>query len=412
MYLLRLAAKNVFRKSWRSGITAIPVLVGVHMIIFAWGFIAGIDDAVVFGQIKSDSGHFRVMAEGYMDDEEEAELDHLIDDGDAAAALVAERSGARVHPRLTFQGELSNGRNGLVARGIGIEPESYFADFVLPFEKGSFESTEEGKNDTELEPMWLGAGLAADFGVAPGDTLTVLARTRYGSYTADDFVVAALVRSQNPAIDNFAFFVPLESARALLDCAGAATELVGVLPRRSLALDLPRRLGPELASRGLEIQTWRQRAEPVLRLNRVRRRFLAVIVGVIVLVAATGIANTVVMAAFERIREIGTLRSLGLQVESVVGLFLVEALLIGGAGALAGCGTGAGLVHALRDGLDLSAVTSSGGYAVSMSSVIYFELVPAHVASAFLIGLVTALAAALYPAVKFSRLSPMEAMRR
>lgn len=404
MYVLRLAVKNVFRKAWRSLITAVPVLIGVHMIIFGWGLIDGVDQAVIYGQIKSDSGHFRVMAEGYLDAEEDAELDRLIDDEEAVREQVATATRARVHPRLAFRAELSDGRNGLQARGLGVEPETYFEDFVLPLESRL-------EDDADGTPLWIGANLAADFGVAPGDVLTVLARTRYGSYTADEYVVAGLVRSQNPIIDSATFFIPLVSARALLDCEGAASELVGVLPDRADALDLPARLGPRLAADGLEIQTWRQRAEPILRINRFRRKALGVMVGIIVLVAATGIANTTVMAAFERVREIGTLRALGLQVEGVVALFLAEALLIGVTGAAAGCGTGAGLVYALRDGIDLSRMTAAGGYTISTSTVLYFELEAARVVLAFAIGVATTLAAALYPAVKFSRLSPMEAMR-
>ncbi len=406
MFTLRLAVKNVLRKAWRSLITAVPVLVGVMMTILGWGLIDGIDNAVVNGQIKSDSGHFRVMAQGYLETEEEAELDLLIEDLEAAGELLAAAGEARLHPRLTFTAELSDGRNGLVARGVGVEPESYFADFELPFER------ELEGGDAEATPIWVGASLAADFDVEPGDVLTVLARTRYGSYTAVDTSVRGLIRSQNPAVDNLAFFIPLAAARELLDAGGAATEIVGVLPRRALAVDLPARLGPQLAAHGLEIQTWRQRAEPMLRINRIRRKVLGVIVAVIILVAATSIMNTVVMAAFERVREIGALRALGMQIEGVVALFLGEALIIGLTGAAAGCALGVAAVHQLRDGLDFSAAAASGGVATSMSSVLYFELEPSHVAVAFAIGLGMTLLAALYPSIRFSRLPPVEAMRR
>ncbi len=414
---MRLAIKNVLRKAWRSLITAIPVLVGVMMTILGWSLIDGMDNAVIFGQIKSDSGHFRVMAEGYLETEEEAELDLLIEDPAAAVDLLASEGDelldaagdVRLHPRLTFSAELSDGRNGLVARGIGIEPESYFADFELPFE-----AELEAKDDTEsgLEAMWMGATLAADFDVTPGDALTVLVRTRHGSYNADEYTVRGLIRSQNPAIDNFAFFIPLATARELLDADAAATEIVGLLPRRSEAVDLPARLGQQLGARGLEIQTWRQRAEPMLRINRIRRKVLGVIVGIIILVAATSIMNTVVMAAFERVREIGALRALGMQIEGVVGLFLAEALIIGMVGAAAGCGLGVAVVHWLRDGIDFSAAAASGGMAMSVSTVLYFELSSTHVVVAFAIGLGMTLIAALYPSIKFSRLAPVEAMRR
>ena len=406
MFLLRLAVKNVLRKAWRSLITAVPVLVGVMMTILGWGLIDGIDNAVIFGQIKSDSGHFRVMAEGYLETEEEAELDLLIEDPSVAGEVLASAGDARLHPRLTFTAELSDGRNGLMARGFGVEPERYFAELELPLER------ELEGGDAEATPIWLGASLAADFGVVPGDVLAVLARTRYGSYTAEDLTVRGLIRSQNPAVDNLAFFIPLATARELLDADTAATEIVGFLPRRALAVDLPARLGPALAERGLEIQTWRQRAEPMLRINRIRRKVLGVIVAVIILVAATSIMNTVVMAAFERVREIGALRALGMQIEGVVALFLGEALIIGLVGAGAGCVLGVAAVHQLRDGLDFSAAAASGGVATSMSSVLYFELEPAHVAVAFAIGLGMTLVAALYPSIRFSRLPPVEAMRR
>ena len=194
MFLLRLGVKNVLRKAWRSLITAIPVMVGVMMTILGWSLIDGMDNAVIFGQIKSDSGHFRVMAEGYLETEEEAELDLLIEDPDAVAELLRPAGDLRLHPRLTFSAELSDGRNGLVARGIGIEPETYFADFVLPFDDVA---ALEGENETRLEPMWLGAMLAADFDVSPGDTLTVLVRTRHGSYNADEYLAKVRLEAMN-----------------------------------------------------------------------------------------------------------------------------------------------------------------------------------------------------------------------
>ncbi len=407
MFLLRLAVKNVLRKAWRSLITATPVLVGVMMIVVGWGFIDGVDDAVIVGQVKSDSGHFRVMADGYLDDEEEAELEALVDDPAAARELLKPVEGLRLHERLAFMAELSDGRNGLMARGIGVEPEAYFADFVLPLESALTEEDVSG-----LVPAWVGAELAKNFELAPGDTLTVLARTRYGSYTAEEVVVQGLVRSQNPAIDQLVFFIPLASARYLLDADSAASELVGLLPRRALALDLPSQLGTDLAAAGLEIQTWRQRAEPMLRINRLRRKILGVIVGILILVAATGIMNTVVMAAFERIREIGALRALGMQLEGVVSLFVAEALLIGLVGAAAGCALGAAFLTSWPNGLDFSKLTSAGGMAMSVSTVIYFQLRTVHLVSAFAIGLGMTLVAALYPSIKFSRLPPAEAMRR
>jgi putative ABC transport system permease protein len=119
-----------------------------------------------------------------------------------------------------------------------------------------------------------------------------------------------------------------------------------------------------------------------------------------------------VMSAFERIREIGTYRALGLQTERVATLLLVEAAVIGVLGALLGALLGSAVVYAMRDGIDVSKMMASGNITVSMSTMLYVDLSPARVASAFFTGLIVAALAALYPAIKFSRLSPMEAMKR
>ena len=408
MVLPRLALKNALRKPGRSALTACSVLVGVTLTLFAWAFVDALDNSVIRGQIRNDSGHFRVAAQGYFDVEDEDESHPMI--RDLAAVLDAihrHEPQARLLPRLSFFAELSNGRDGLPARGLGIEPEATFREMSLPLERRL-----EGPPPAGLKPMWLGAELGSIFHVTPGDTLTVLARTVQGSYTADDFCVVGLVRTSNPAIDNAAFFVPLDAAQALLDAPGAATEVVGLLPSPGQADPLAEALAPELSAQGLQMQTWRERAEPLLRINRLRRKIFSILIAIVMLIAASGIANTVVMSCFERVHEIGTLRALGFQIEKVVGMLLGEAFVVGLAGAALGAGLGAWVTAHFESGLDITGLTSAGNYSISMSAVIYFALDWSHVAIAFTLGLVVTVVAAVVPAVKFSRLSPQEAMRR
>lgn len=408
MYLPRLALKNALRKPGRSLLTASSVVVGVALTILAWAFLDGLDRSVIHGQIRSDTGHLRVFRQGYLAVEEKGELHELIDEAGAVESMLrVKRPELRLHPRLVFEAELSNGRQGLVAHGIGIRPESHFRDFTLPLEKRL--ETEDGAG---LKPLWLGADLATAFKAEPGDTLTVLARTRPGSYTAEDFVVTGIVRSSNPAIDNLVFFVPLDEAQTLLDCEDAVSDIVGFLPDQDLSTAAASELRPALGERKLAVQTWQERAEPILRLNRMRRKIFGLVVGIILLISATGIANTVVMSCFERIHEIGTLRALGFQTERVVALLMIEAFTVGLAGSALGAGLGAWIVYMLRDGLDLSRFMASSNYAVSLSSILYFALDWRPVGFAFGIGLIVTVLAAIFPAVKFSRLSPMEAMRR
>ncbi len=406
IFYLRLALRNALRKPVRTVITASSVVIGVSMIILAWAFLDGLDSAIIDGQVHCDSGHFRIAAKGFFENEEEAGLDWLIEDPEQAMALLRAAGDFRLYPRLTFPGRLSDGRYSTMASGVGIDPASTFAEFRLPMKQRLDPRKQDG-----LGPIWLGANLAKSFGFTVGDSLTLLARTRYGSFTADEYRVAGLIESQNPAIDNLKFFLPLEVVQELLDAEGAVTEVVGFASSRSRALELPELLGRSLEKAGLELQTWFYRAEPILKINQMRRKIFGVIIGIIMLIAASSIANTVVMSCFERVREIGTLRALGFQKSGIAGLLLAETLFIGLLGSAVGGAAGAGLVFWLRDGLDLSGLVSGGDYGVSFSAVIYFELTFSRIAWAFLLGLVVTTLSALYPALKFSGLSPSEAMR-
>ncbi len=408
MYLVKLALRNAFRKPRRTIITSITIVVGVFMIVMGWALLGALDNSVTRGQIRSDTGHFRVMATGHLEAEEELELGPLLDNWSPLAEQVAQEAEAKLHPRLTFHGEVSDGVLGLRARGIGIQPESYFSTFDLSVEKSAIPSAGEGA----LTPIWLGAGLAEPFGLSAGDTVTVLTRTRHGAYTADEYQIAGIIRSQNAMIDATTFFLPLEATQSLLDAPGAITELVGFLPSASAASALPERLKPTLASQGATLQTWQERAAPVLKINEARRRGLSALIFLIMLVAATGIANTIIMSCFERIREIGTLRALGFQTETVAGLFLVEALVIGLLGSLAGTLLADLVVYSLKDGIDFSKAVASSGVAISMSTQLYPETNLSQSIVALLIGLIVTVVAALYPSLKFSRLSAVEAMRR
>jgi putative ABC transport system permease protein len=408
MYLFKLAMRNAFRKPRRTILTSITVVVGVFMIVLGWALLGALDNSVTRGQIRSDTGHFRVMAAGHLEAEEEQELGPLVENWSPLAERVSQESGAKVHPRITFYGELSNGTLGLKARGIGVQPESYFSSFDLSVEKASMPQTGEDA----LPPIWLGAGLAEPFGLAAGDTVTVLTRTQHGAYTADEYMIAGIVRSQNAAIDSTTFFIPLDNAQSLLDAPGAVTELVGFLSSASDASGVSARLGPTLSAQGAIVQTWQERAAPVLKINEARRRGLSALIFLIMLVAATGIANTIIMSCFERIREIGTLRALGFQTEAVAGLFLAEALVIGLLGSLAGMLLADAVVYSLRDGIDFSKMAASSGVVISMSTRLYPEPSVPQSITALLIGLVVTVGAALYPSLKFSRLSAVEAMRR
>jgi putative ABC transport system permease protein len=192
-----------------------------------------------------------------------------------------------------------------------------------------------------------------------------------------------------------------------------------------LAIRLPDRddsprFAKELETRfagAASVKTWREETQDLIDLQQIRQTAMDLLALAIMAIAATGIANTVLMAAHERVREIGTLRAMGLDRRGVVGLFVLEGLVMGSVGGLLGALLGGGFNYKLSvDGIDLSSfveAAGSGGIydSIPMSSMLYTESSLAVAAGAALVGLLVAVLSSVYPAVIAARLAPAEAMR-
>jgi putative ABC transport system permease protein len=165
------------------------------------------------------------------------------------------------------------------------------------------------------------------------------------------------------------------------------------------------------------VTTYAQEAADLLSAQELRQRMFDILALALMAISATGIANTVLMATYERVREIGTLQALGMTRRSLVALFVSEGLLLGVLGSALGAALGAAIVyHYSIQGIDLSSwmatASQGGGYEnVSFSTMLYLDWsVPTTFAS-FAFGLTVAVLASLYPAVFASRLSPAESVR-
>jgi putative ABC transport system permease protein len=118
------------------------------------------------------------------------------------------------------------------------------------------------------------------------------------------------------------------------------------------------------------------------------------------------------MAAYERVREIGTLRAMGMTGRGVLALFVVEGALIGLVGGLVGAAvSGAMSRYWSVNGIDLTARLESQGTTIPISAMLYLEFSPAMLVYSVLFGVVIAMLASVYPAWVAARMAPAEAVR-
>jgi putative ABC transport system permease protein len=133
---------------------------------------------------------------------------------------------------------------------------------------------------------------------------------------------------------------------------------------------------------------------------------LRYIIAVFFIVMIAGIVNTMLMSVFERIREVGTMMAIGVRRKRILAMFLFEAMTLGSMGALAGLIFGGGFVLLTgRVGFPMPSIGDAEAYTV------YPYVAPSYMLTVMGIALVTAVIAALYPALRASRLRPAEALR-
>jgi ABC-type lipoprotein release transport system permease subunit len=159
-----------------------------------------------------------------------------------------------------------------------------------------------------------------------------------------------------------------------------------------------------------QITAWQEMAPDLVQLMELNDATFKLLVLIIFIIVAMGIANTMNSVIFERFREFGTIAAIGSTPSEIVMLVSLESLFLGAFACITG--TTIGLLVSLYlniHGIDLTHFTSSNQY-FAAGSVLQAFVLPEDIISANLITLFTAIIAGLYPAIKASLLNPVDAL--
>jgi putative ABC transport system permease protein len=400
--LTRIAFRNLFRNRRRTLITTMVLVFGVVAMIIFGGYKEINFWGIREGAARAQYGHLQIYAPGYSEADSQRPLARgLSNIGELRSWIERDPRVEMTAAQISVMGLISNGDKSEAFLATAVEPSR---DSKMPAQKitaGSYLS------DTEPDGIIVGDLLAKSMRASVGDTLTLMTTTTNGSLNALDVRVRGIFSTGTKEYDERAIKIPLVSAQRLLQTSKVEKLLV-VLHDTGATDAVKRDLSAMFAREGthFEIRTWSDLAgfyHQVVMLYNGIFGFLGAVISVIVVLS---VANTVMMSAFERTREIGTLMAIGTERSTIWRIFLLEGLFTGILGGITGLAVGGGL-SLLINHVHIE-LPPPPGYTTGYRLQIMLNA--SIVLTAFLLAAGTATVSSLAPAWKASRLRIVEAL--
>ncbi len=402
---LRLAWRNIWRHRIRTLIVVVAMALALGMMMWYDGLIAGFDQAIYGNAIKVLGGNIQAHAEGYRAKADQMPLLPLADDQAVVKAALAQPEVLAATRRINTGGLASSTEGAFAVSITGIEPEAekdvnLAAQYVVA---GRYLTADDG------DVVFIGKGLADAMGVGVGDRITLTGRARHEQMRRRTMTVVGVYDLGMADIEKRTIYISLSEAQALYDLGGQSTEVAIVLKQLGQEEAVLAAMRPGLP--GYEIEDWRTNFPELSSALGTKGAVMNVFSVIIMMIAGIGILNLLLMAIYERTREIGLLGAMGLRPGQISLLFILEGTMMGLVGVAAGILVGLLINGTLRQvGLDYTAFANITSYMALINGRIYPTWgVDKLVGRGLTVVIISALAA-LIPAREAARREPAEAL--
>lgn len=338
-FILQLAAKNLMRYKRRTAITAVAIAFGLMMYVFVDSLLLGAELESMRNLRWYETASLRVHDSAYWEDRYFLPLDASIESPQPILDLL-KTEGITATARTSFAADMilyqdDFGEDGNMSVQVtAINP-------ATDFDVYRFENTLiEGRflQSGEMDGIVLGSWFAEDIGAKVGYWVTLVTRGKGGFYEAFDMQVVGIINCPNPNVNRSLVMMDIQVADLYLAMDGSVSSIDIVLGEKSNLNEVVQSLQPKLQAidSDLTLYTWEDLARDYLAILEAKQGGTGMILFLVFIIAAVGVSNTMLMAMYERMRELGMMRALGMRDRDILLAFLFEAGGIGLLGSVVG----------------------------------------------------------------------------
>lgn len=386
-------------------IAVIAIALGLLLLIFMDGLILGSKDAIYGNLIKLLGGNIQVHAQGYM---EKARRMPLLPIGNVDAitqAALQQPDVIGVSSRIITGGFMNSRDFSMPVSIQAIEPEkeaplSLVADYVV---EGRYLT----KDDQDV--VLIGKTLADRLNVGLNDRVSLVGRATHEQMRTRTMTIIGIYNVGSAETEKSLVLMNLAEAQVLYGLEGQVTEVVISLKSVGNENSVVNALRAALPD--YEVASWQELNPALLNAYDIGEQFMGIFGVVVLLIAAVGILNLMMMAVFERTREIGLLGAMGLKRGQILWLFLLEGMLIGAVGAIAGVVLGGTVVAISASiGLDFGYFNEASDMMALMGNKLYPVVDAGLMVNRSITVIIMAALASLYPAWQAGHREPADAL--
>ena len=402
--LLTLAWRNLWRNHRRTLIMMLAISVGVWAMIFMTALMRGMVDQMLKEGINALPGHVQVHHPAYRDD---PSIENSMEQpGPAFSAALQHPEVTAWSSRVRVPAMISSERDNRGVTLLGVDPAS---EIALGFDPDSIIEGRflESPGDNGLV---IGRKLLQRLETDLGKRVVVMSQDPDNNIADRGFRVVGVYKAKLTATEEAFVYAGRDTVQALLGLQQQVSE-IAVGGRNYREVDALQSLVLTASGPDVEVLNWKELDGYLGTMMRVMDGFVLVWVIVIFLALSFGLVNTLMMAVFERVREIGLMQALGMKPSAILVQILLESLMLLVLGLILGNLLAVASVLPIRDGLDLS-IVAQGMEMAGVSSVLYPSLTLQDMVLANSVVIVLGIVTSLLPAWRASQYRPVEAIAK